>query len=98
MNFDCFGLIIFDVSNKVNVGSDLYVIDTSATELPVSSEVVGDKPAPQKPSSASSEAITVPVPIMGESITQGVLASWTSKVGDFVNADDVVATIETDKV
>ena len=40
----------------------------------------------------------VPVPVMGESITQGVLASWQVKVGDSVNADDVVGSIETDKV
>ncbi len=40
----------------------------------------------------------VPVPVMGESITQGVLASWSVKVGDNVNADDVVGSIETDKV
>ena len=40
----------------------------------------------------------VPVPVMGESITQGVLASWSVKVGDSVNIDDVVGSIETDKV
>ena len=35
---------------------------------------------------------------MGESITQGVLASWKLKVGDAVKVDDIVASIETDKV
>ena len=35
---------------------------------------------------------------MGESITQGVLATWNKGVGDFVSVDEVVASIETDKV
>ena len=35
---------------------------------------------------------------MGESITQGVLASWTAKVGSIVKADEVIGSIETDKV
>ena len=35
---------------------------------------------------------------MGESITQGVLAKWLVKNGDYVEADAVIASIETDKV
>lgn len=38
------------------------------------------------------------VPAMGDSITEGTIASWEKAVGDAVAADDVVATIETDKV
>lgn len=35
---------------------------------------------------------------MAESITEGTLKQWNKKVGDFVKADEEVATIETDKV
>jgi 2-oxoglutarate dehydrogenase E2 component (dihydrolipoamide succinyltransferase) len=35
---------------------------------------------------------------MGESITQGVLAKWHVAAGSYVKADEVVASIETDKV
>jgi 2-oxoglutarate dehydrogenase E2 component (dihydrolipoamide succinyltransferase) len=35
---------------------------------------------------------------MAESITEGTLKQWNKKVGDFVQADEEVATIETDKV
>lgn len=38
------------------------------------------------------------VPAMGDSIVEGTLSSWEKQVGDSVNADDVVATIDTDKV
>jgi len=42
--------------------------------------------------------ITENVPALGESITEGALASWTKEVGESVQVDDVVAVIETDKV
>ena len=35
---------------------------------------------------------------MAESISEGTLKSWNKQVGDFVAADEEVATIETDKV
>eukprot|EP01035_Chromulina_nebulosa_P017038 gene17038-22546_t len=38
------------------------------------------------------------VPALGESITEGTIASWTKKIGDKVNVDDVIAIVETDKV
>ncbi|UZJ56129.1 hypothetical protein CBS101457_005449 [Exobasidium rhododendri] len=41
---------------------------------------------------------TVKVPQMAESITEGTLKQWNKKKGDFVNADEEVATIETDKI
>ena len=44
------------------------------------------------------EAETVKVPQMAESISEGTLKAWLKKPGEFVNADEEVATIETDKV
>jgi 2-oxoglutarate dehydrogenase E2 component (dihydrolipoamide succinyltransferase) len=43
-------------------------------------------------------AETVKVPQMAESISEGTLKQWVKNVGDFVKADEEVATIETDKV
>ncbi|RKP13066.1 hypothetical protein BJ684DRAFT_2525, partial [Piptocephalis cylindrospora] len=40
----------------------------------------------------------VQVPTMGDSITEGTLKSWTKQVGEYVEADEEVASIETDKV
>ncbi|ODV76464.1 dihydrolipoyl transsuccinylase, partial [Cyberlindnera jadinii NRRL Y-1542] len=40
----------------------------------------------------------VKVPDMAESLTEGTLRDFSVKVGDFVQADQVVATIETDKI
>lgn len=41
---------------------------------------------------------TVKVPDMAESITEGTLRSFEKEVGDFVERDEEVATIETDKI
>lgn len=38
------------------------------------------------------------VPSMGDSITEGNIVSWAKKAGDWVNVDDVVCVLETDKV
>ncbi|KAF2121713.1 dihydrolipoyllysine-residue succinyltransferase component of 2-oxoglutarate dehydrogenase-like protein complex [Lophiotrema nucula] len=41
---------------------------------------------------------TVKVPQMAESITEGTLKQWSKQVGDFVEQDEEIATIETDKI
>src|SRR3954465_8751657 len=43
-------------------------------------------------------ATTVKVPYMADSISQGTLASWEAKENQFVQVDQVLANIETEKV
>lgn len=40
----------------------------------------------------------VQVPQMAESISEGTLKQWQKSVGDYVEVDEEIATIETDKV
>jgi 2-oxoglutarate dehydrogenase E2 component (dihydrolipoamide succinyltransferase) len=40
----------------------------------------------------------VKVPAMAESISEGTLKQWNKSVGDFVEQDEEIATIETDKI
>lgn len=42
-------------------------------------------------------AIEVKVPGVGESVSEGMIASWAKKNGDFVSQDDVLCELETDK-
>jgi 2-oxoglutarate dehydrogenase E1 component len=42
--------------------------------------------------------VQVPMPQMGESVTEGVVLEWHVKVGDTVATDDVLVEISTDKV
>lgn len=41
---------------------------------------------------------TIRVPAMAESITEGTLSQLTKEVGDFIEQDEELATIETDKI
>ena len=43
-------------------------------------------------------ATDVKVPVLGESITEGTLAQWLKKPGEAVQADEAIASLETDKV
>ena len=38
------------------------------------------------------------MPQMGESVTEGVITSWYKKVGDWVDKDEPLLSITTDKV
>jgi pyruvate dehydrogenase E2 component (dihydrolipoamide acetyltransferase) len=53
--------------------------------------------APAPPSS-SGPGTEVPMPQMGESITEGTLTKWLKKVGDAVQRDEPIFEISTDKV
>lgn len=40
----------------------------------------------------------IKVPAMAESISEGTLSQWNKAIGDYVEVDEEIATIETDKV
>ena len=40
----------------------------------------------------------IKVPAMAESISEGTLKQWSRQIGDYVEQDEEIATIETDKV
>ncbi|KAL6202380.1 hypothetical protein ACLB2K_026088 [Fragaria x ananassa] len=49
-------------------------------------------------SSETGDLVDAVVPFMGESITDGILATFLKKPGDWVELDEPIAQIETDKV
>src|ERR1035437_1154707 len=56
-------------------------------------------PAPAAPSSADSGSGTeIPMPQMGESITEGTITKWLKQVGETVERDEPLFEISTDKV
>jgi 2-oxoglutarate dehydrogenase E2 component (dihydrolipoamide succinyltransferase) len=62
-------------------------------------------PAPAAPAAAApvaasptAGAVDVKTPTMGESVSEGTIATWAKKVGDKVAKDEVLVEIETDKV
>jgi len=63
-------------------------------------------PAPALAAAAPAPAVSAPTaggvdvktPTMGESVSEGTIATWSKKVGDKVAKDEVLVEIETDKV
>jgi 2-oxoglutarate dehydrogenase E2 component (dihydrolipoamide succinyltransferase) len=43
-------------------------------------------------------AVSVKVPSLGDSISEGTLVKWQKNAGEFVSLDEVIAVLETDKV
>ncbi len=69
----------------------------------------GDKPAAKEektateskaeaPASGGGDTVDVMVPTLGESVTEATISTWFKKVGDKVEADEMLCELETDKV
>jgi pyruvate dehydrogenase E2 component (dihydrolipoamide acetyltransferase) len=55
-------------------------------------------PVPAAPTAPATASTDVPMPQMGESITEGTITKWLKKVGDSVQRDEPLFEISTDKV
>jgi len=49
-------------------------------------------------SSSTDQAVDVTMPQMGVSVAEGTLVEWKKQVGDWVEADEVICAISTDKI
>lgn len=80
-----------------SLGGPISVRSMSLLEscLPVDSS---RKTSSRSYSSGSGDAVEVVVPFMGESVTDGTLATFLKHPGDRVEVDEPIAQIETDKV
>ncbi len=80
------------VATQSEVGADA----STAPSTPTS-----DTPAETEPSSSANDApedaITVKMPQLSDTMTEGTVVSWEKNIGDQINRGDVVATVETDK-
>jgi 2-oxoglutarate dehydrogenase E2 component (dihydrolipoamide succinyltransferase) len=69
--------------------------DTTVADAPKADAA----PAPAAPaaSAPSGKTIEMKVPVVGESISEVTIATWTKKEGDFVELDEIVCELESDK-
>ena len=49
-------------------------------------------------SSSSTEVAEIRMPQMGVSVAEGTVVEWRKQPGDWVEADEVIAAISTDKI
>ena len=43
-------------------------------------------------------SVNIEAPQMGESINEATIAKWVKSEGDFVNEDELIAELETEKI
>jgi len=67
-----------------------------AKSAPAKAEMA-DKPT-RSESGSKPASVDVMVPTLGESVTEATVSTWFKKVGDPVNADEMLCELETDKV
>ncbi|SUJ09703.1 Dihydrolipoyllysine-residue acetyltransferase component of pyruvate dehydrogenase complex [Sphingobacterium spiritivorum] len=65
-------------------------------------EAKEETPASEESSSASVSAedlgvTVITMPLLSDTMTEGVIAQWNFKVGDTIKSDDAIADVETDK-
>ncbi|MCX6424771.1 MAG: 2-oxoglutarate dehydrogenase, E2 component, dihydrolipoamide succinyltransferase [Actinobacteria bacterium] len=85
----------------VLVGAELAVIGAAGdAPAPAATAAPVAPPAPtQTPNSAQGTAeISITLPALGESVTEGTVTRWLKQVGDQVTADEPILEISTDKV
>jgi len=69
--------------------------ETSKADTPVSSEP--EEEAGDEVTAESLGATVITMPLLSDTMTEGVIAEWHFKVGDTIKSDDVIADVETDK-
>jgi 2-oxoglutarate dehydrogenase E1 component len=86
------GLAEIELGQSGNGQSPAPSVPDQAAPTPTADvpEVVGAKSA--------AAVIEVPLPQMGESVTEGVVGSWLKSVGDPVSAGETLVEIQTDKI
>jgi len=87
----------------IKKGGEVVPIGTAICEIQDSAGAPAKSEAPKaEPTKASAPKPTgvvkeMKVPAVGESITEVTISTWLKKDGDFVNLDEVIAEVESDK-
>lgn len=69
----------------------------AAEEKPAAAPTAESAPAAPKVDLSSIPAAVIRMPLLSDTMTEGVINKWNFKVGDKVKADDSLADVETDK-
>jgi 2-oxoglutarate dehydrogenase E2 component (dihydrolipoamide succinyltransferase) len=102
--------IVAKEGETVGVDALLATIDEKAAAKPAP-EKAAPKPAPSSETAAgrtvpddaesapaNEQSVEIPVPTLGESVTEATVSTWFKKVGDAVTQDEMLCELETDKV
>ncbi len=82
--------------DTLQIGDVICLIDESAAAAPAPEKTEAEAPATSEAKSTG-EVHEMIVPTVGESITEVTLSSWLKEDGDFVELDEVIAEVDSDK-
>jgi 2-oxoglutarate dehydrogenase E2 component (dihydrolipoamide succinyltransferase) len=81
------------------VGVDALLANISeGGEKPAAKDAKSTPAAKADGPAAGGDTVDVMVPTLGESVTEATISTWFKKVGDTVEADEMLCELETDKV
>jgi 2-oxoglutarate dehydrogenase E2 component (dihydrolipoamide succinyltransferase) len=86
--------VLVKEGDSVTVGQGVCTVEAGAAAGGKKAKKASKAPAPE----TAGPPTDIEVPQMGDSITEGAVAALTKSPGDAVDADEVIAQIETDKV
>ncbi|MDX1903890.1 MAG: 2-oxoglutarate dehydrogenase complex dihydrolipoyllysine-residue succinyltransferase [Thermonemataceae bacterium] len=89
--------ILVEEGSTVPIGSVICKINTDAASSSVPQTVINAPTTSNTPTASSTEKVEMRVKPLGESITEVVLGNWTKQEGSFVEMDEIIAEIESDK-
>ena len=81
----------------VLVGAELAVIG-AADDAPAPAPAATEAPVVPPANTQGATEISITLPALGESVTEGTVTRWLKQVGDQVTADEPILEISTDKV
>jgi len=82
--------------DTLEIGAVVCSVEEGGASAPASAPAEKQEAAPSA-SSGTGETLQIKVPPVGESITEVTLSSWLKADGDFVEMDEQIAELESDK-
>src|SRR5690606_24345765 len=76
------------------LGEEEEEADTQSNDSEESSE---DSSSGDGPSADDLGVTVITMPLLSDTMTEGVISQWNFKVGDSIKSDDAIADVETDK-
>lgn len=88
--------IIGQEGDTLAIGAPICVIEASNAVATAPAQVE-NTPTVETSSNTPSVTVDVTIPTVGESITEVTISAWSKKTGDFVQMDEVICELESDK-
>lgn len=88
--------IIGQEGDTLAIGAPICIIEASSA-VAATPVQVESTPSVEVSSNTPMVTIDVTIPTVGESITEVTISAWSKKTGDFVQMDEVICELESDK-